>query len=304
MFVVKFPTFRAATSGKVALLLGLLCVPACGDDTGETPADTTPSASVSDETTADGPNRPNNPNNPNNNPTPTPPANLPPAVPVEGPETVQCGNATCRDRLVGDIEVEPCCVNDECGLDLGAVSEFMPVQSGCAALEQPGSVDATCPSFHYDDLVAPRELPGCCRPDGVCGVVADLSDTVADFGCVDPVEFLSGRGQQSPSEPDPRPGIHLTDGGGFFVSDGGTLAGQCVPRLPEPTPPDAGDVAGDAGDAAASDAAITFDGSLPIVDAATTAEPEPTEPEPDVDGSVGPTPVDSSTFDAQADDAG
>lgn len=302
MFVVKFPTFRTSVSGKAALLLGLLCAPACGDDEKGDPADTSPSTSASDDT-SDGPNRPGNPNNPNNpnNPTPTPPVNLPPAVPVEGPETLQCGNATCRDRLVGDIEVEPCCVNDECGLDLGAVSAFMPVQSGCAALEQPGSADATCPSFHYDDIVAPRELPGCCRPDGVCGVVADLSDTVADFGCVDPVDFLSGRGQQSPAEPDSRPGVHLTDGGGFFVSDGGTLAGQCVPRLPEPTPPDAG---ADAGDAAVSDAAVALDGSLPIADAATTAEPEPTEPEPDVDGSVGPTPVDSSTLDAQADDAG
>lgn len=299
MFVVKFPTFRAPASCSAALLLGLLCASACSDDEKSAAADTAPSASASDDTTTDGPNRPGNPNNNNNPPTPTPPANLPPAVPVVGPDTVQCGNATCRDRLVGDIEVEPCCVNDECGLDLGAVSAFMPVQSGCAALEQPGSVDATCPSVHYDDGVAPRELAGCCRPDGVCGVVADLSDTVADFGCVDPVEFLSGRGQQSPSEPDPRPGIHLTDGGGFFVADGGTFgAGQCVPRLPEPVPTDAGI---GAGDAAAPDAAFTVvpDGSTPATDAAATEEPEPS-----VDADVEPAPVDAATPDAQTNDAG
>ncbi len=228
-------------SAIVAFTLAAAVLSGCDDDPSK-PAETT-DAAASDPRGNDNPTP--NPPRPQPNPQANPPSVLPPAVPVEGPETELCGNTTCRDRLVGDIVVEPCCVNgDTCGLDLRSVSDFMPVTSGCVALEQPGSADATCPSVYFEDTANPRQLAGCCRPDGICGVIADLSDSLADFGCVDPTEFISGRGEQSPpGDVGGDPGVHLTDGGGFYVLDAGSsspsVGGECVPRLPDPEPADA-----------------------------------------------------------------
>jgi hypothetical protein len=197
-------------------------------------------------------------------------------------------------------------------LNLSAVTGFMPVSGGCVALEQPGSTDATCPSVHFDDVADPRELTGCCRPDGVCGVVADLSNTLANFGCVDPNEFLTGRGEQSPpfDNRDDEPSIHLTDGGGFYVTDGGRLtpdggatsnagAGQCVPRLPEPEP-DPIDAAVDAApvDAGATDAAPFDAASQSTLDAASAGDG------PDVGVTTPNDQTSTPTPDAAASDAG
>lgn len=106
------------------------------------------------------------------------------------PETMQCGETLCRDMLVGDIVLSPCCSGgDACGLDLTPI-DYLPIQNGCAELRQPGSQDTDCPSYSLDDPVAPMDLPGCCMPSGQCGVVANLV-LVGNFGCVDPRDFLT-----------------------------------------------------------------------------------------------------------------
>lgn len=193
-----------------------------------------------------------------NQETSNPPIDLPPAVPVPDPFRTECGDVTCRDTLVGDIVVQPCCpseASDRCGLDLDAVSGFMSLQGGCTELEKPGKLDPVCPSVFLDDAVNPRELAGCCNAQGQCGVMADLSDLLANFGCVDPDTFIAGRAPASPPEPtqsptEPQDGVHLLDGGGYFVTDAGLDAGaavelpdlqqECVPPPPPPDPVDAG----------------------------------------------------------------
>src|SRR5687767_9779435 len=52
------------------------------------------------------------------------PVNLPPAQPVDDATRTQCGEVSCRDVLVGDIVVPPCCpggATDRCGLNLTVV---------------------------------------------------------------------------------------------------------------------------------------------------------------------------------------
>jgi hypothetical protein len=300
MFVSKVPTFRAGLPTLATTTLVALVLLGCEDDSKKPASTADASASGADTDTPNNvPNRPTT-NPPNNNP---PVQSLPPAVPVEGPETELCGDTNCRDRLVGDIVVEPCCVNgDSCGLDVSAVSGFMPVSGGCVALDQPGSTDPACPSVYFDDVANPRQLAGCCRPDGVCGVVADLSDTLANFGCVDPNEFLAGRGEQSPPREngDDEPGVHLTDGGGFYVTDGGSgaaaTAGECVPRLPEPEPADAA-VDAAPSDAAPSEAGASSDAASPV-----TSAPGPNAP--DVGVTTPAEEATTSTLDAATGDAG
>jgi hypothetical protein len=158
---------------------------------------------------------------------------LPPPVPEELPVMTQCGALSCRDVLVGDIIVPPCCAGEGdavCGLDLEPVTNFMPLQSGCVALDQPGNADANCPDLFFNDPTELRDLPGCCTPEGKCGVVANLS-LLADFGCVDPRTLLLGAPEGEPQsctpiipEPDPEPEPEPET-----LGDGGT------------TRPDAGD---------------------------------------------------------------
>jgi hypothetical protein len=164
---------------------------------------------------------------------------------VEPPTTTTCGGATCRDVLVGDIVVSPCCPDGSdgaCGLDLSDVDGFMPVTDQCVALDQPGNEDESCPTVYFDDPVAPQELPGCCMPKGVCGVVADLP-LLADFGCVDPRDLLSGT----------RGGNDSDDGIADDPDDGGPPLDpvEPEPNMSEPEP-DASDL--DGGPATASDA--------------------------------------------------
>lgn len=163
----------------------------------------------------------------------------PPPVPPESPESTDCGSLSCRDVLVGDIVVPPCCPEgpeDVCGLELSVVAGFMPVRGECVAVEQPGNLDPSCPDVLFDDPTERRSLPGCCTAQGVCGVMADLS-LLSDFGCVPAVDLLAAS-----SEPPE----------------------ACTPELQEPEPeasnetgPDAGFDAGEASDAGDAPSADT-----------------------------------------------
>ncbi len=235
---------------------------ACGDDDG------------SDETAevgSAGPDRPNGSSSDNpepfntgrgsrnrNNNTPSP-ASLPAAQPIDDPNTTVCGAVTCRDVLVGDIVVEPCCPDEKntCGLDLDRVSEFMSVTPACVALEQPGNDDSDCPDVYFDDAVDPRQLSGCCMESGKCGVAADFTTLLANFGCVDPRAFLTAGDvpQQlascTPSEPSPE--------------DAGTKPDRPQPR------PDRTDAGSDGGPPRPSmDAASEGDTPPPVAEAGPT----------------------------------
>lgn len=174
---------------------------------------------------------------------------LPEAVPPEAPELTTCGEATCRDVLVGDMVVPPCCPegsSDRCGLDLSLVSGFMPVVDECVEIDQPGNLDSACPGVLFDDPTERRDLPGCCTPEGTCGVWADLS-LLADFGCVEPSELLLVSVETetcTPESPEPD-----DDTGSTADDDAGPVVRADAGPASEPDPVEAGvaDVDADAG---------------------------------------------------------
>ena len=76
--------------------------------------------------------------------------------------------------FLGDLP--PCCTDTNvCGLDLSATAG----QPACIERDAPGVEDAACPAAMVGGGLL--TFPGCCRPDGTCGVLVDL----VPLGCVD-----------------------------------------------------------------------------------------------------------------------
>jgi hypothetical protein len=104
-----------------------------------------------------------------------------------------CGPNTCGDvDVMGFITLEGCCdeVNvDNCGLDLAPAAAFITVPPGCTELNQPGDPDDTCPPLDINAAGMMISLPGCCLPNAMCGVIADLPLPGLEFGCVNPADF-------------------------------------------------------------------------------------------------------------------
>ena len=112
---------------------------------------------------------------------------------------LMCGAAVCADAaLLGVVTLPGCCpMNappDKCGLDLSGVAAFIGVDLGCMELNQAGDPDATCPDQTIAAMGQMVTLPGCCRPDNVCGNVVDLSMFApgVNFGCANGATFLDG----------------------------------------------------------------------------------------------------------------
>lgn len=86
------------------------------------------------------------------------------------------GSETCDTGCSGlpMLGVSGCCTdNDKCGLDISGLG----VGEGCAELNAPGARNDACPSLSvFGGIVT---FVGCCKPDGTCGVLADL----AGLGC-------------------------------------------------------------------------------------------------------------------------
>jgi hypothetical protein len=85
---------------------------------------------------------------------------------------IVCGNSVCatRDLGVGLGLGPPCCYAvTSCGASFSNV---------CVELDSPGMPDTNC--------AAAGPYPGCCRPDGTCGISA----TGTAFGCVNPFAFF------------------------------------------------------------------------------------------------------------------
>jgi hypothetical protein len=84
-----------------------------------------------------------------------------------------CGKSRCKDLSVvipgsGTVTGYACCV-DPARSTCGVVEV-----TECVELNYPGHVDPTCHS-----PLSSLDFPGCCRPDGTCGVL----DTQYGLGC-------------------------------------------------------------------------------------------------------------------------
>ncbi len=91
---------------------------------------------------------------------------------ADGTHITLCGNARCKDLSVGisggTVTGYACCA-DPAHSKCGVVEVTQ-----CVQLDYPGHLDPSCGSpFNGSDF------PGCCRPDGTCGVL----DTQYGLGC-------------------------------------------------------------------------------------------------------------------------
>ncbi|MEP7127106.1 MAG: hypothetical protein ABJE95_39600 [Byssovorax sp.] len=117
---------------------------------------------------------------------------------------LECGASACADAsILGFVTLPACCPMgappDKCGLDLSGVAQFIGVSLGCVELNQAGDADAACPDKTISAMGQMVNLPGCCRPDMLCGNVVDLSQVApgVSFGCVNGSTFLDGGAPQS-----------------------------------------------------------------------------------------------------------
>jgi len=91
---------------------------------------------------------------------------------------------------------------DSCGLDttlIGALGVMF--EEACQPRDQPGTLDPECPGTEsvMVDGGFTIQFPGCCRPNGQCGYMADqislipgLPGIMLELGCVDSAPFLEG----------------------------------------------------------------------------------------------------------------
>lgn len=135
------------------------------------------------------------------------PVMLPPGL-SDMPSTKACGADMCESVGVGPVFIDPCCANDSCGLDTGFLALVgASFKDKCQPKGQVGELDAGCPT------TAPSTIPfesggktimvpiqgfaGCCRDNGMCGVVVDevVSPVLGKLatlglGCVDAAPFF------------------------------------------------------------------------------------------------------------------
>jgi hypothetical protein len=155
---------------------------------------------------------------------------LPPGI-SSMPKTIPCGG-DCSSAALGlgtvSVYIDPCCTGEDedvCGID---TSFLMSGGEACAPRDQPGEVDANCPSPPASTIpvmgamVALDRMPGCCRENGVCGVMVNrvtiggglIPLANLDLGCVDAEAFFPGD--------DPVPCGDMGEGG---ASSGGASSG-------------------------------------------------------------------------------
>jgi len=133
---------------------------------------------------------------------------LPPGI-SDMPSTIECGG-DCTSASVGvatlQFHIDPCCDNDVCGLNTAFLASAGAMfADACQPKDQPGEVDASCPSpagavvpISEEMTVTLDAFPGCCRPNGLCGVVVNEATTLGGavelgdlgLGCVDAAPFF------------------------------------------------------------------------------------------------------------------
>jgi hypothetical protein len=95
----------------------------------------------------------------------------------------QVGGGSCTVETCPEPNLpvaQKCCTDqNQCGLSVELIG------GGCIAGGQPGAQDSECPPVDLAAFGLPLTLNGCCRPNGMCGVL----DTFIGFGCADPAAF-------------------------------------------------------------------------------------------------------------------
>ena len=139
------------------------------------------------------------------------PVMLPPGISDMPYPDAECSEA-CESGQVGlgmvNYYLEPCCTeaDNACGLNTAFLESAGAVfEDTCQPKNQPGEVDENCPS--PPAVVIPTstmgnitldQFPGCCRPNGMCGVVVDTVSAGGgllplgnlELGCVDAAPFF------------------------------------------------------------------------------------------------------------------
>jgi hypothetical protein len=101
-----------------------------------------------------------------------------------GGATLVCAAEVCPASSISSFA--GCCTNSgRCGLDLGTAATAIGISPGCQQLNQPGTIDYGCPSLAQIVMTTAPDFPGCCRPDGTCGVAINTPEV--PFGCVQEV---------------------------------------------------------------------------------------------------------------------
>jgi hypothetical protein len=135
---------------------------------------------------------------------------LPPGI-SDVPKTIEC-DGDCSSATLGvataSFYLDPCCGgenHDQCGVDTTFLSPA-GAGSSCEPRNQPGSLDTACPSSSAAAMPGMSTgltfdpLPGCCRPDGSCGIMLNavtaggglIPLAQLGLGCVDAAPFFPG----------------------------------------------------------------------------------------------------------------
>jgi hypothetical protein len=96
-----------------------------------------------------------------------------------------CGGTTCpaAGMFASFTCTVSCCIDDQCGTR----SAVEGMVTECALPPPPAVEDPSCPAYVGMAMGGnPLELPGCCTPEGVCGVISSISNT-----CITQSMFLS-----------------------------------------------------------------------------------------------------------------
>jgi hypothetical protein len=167
---------------------------------------------------------------------------LPPGI-SSTPTTIECGG-DCSSAKLGfgmtSAYIDPCCTGEDedvCGID---TTFLMSGNAGeaCAPRNQPGELDPSCPAppaatIPVMGAMVPLDaMPGCCRDNGVCGVMVDrvtaggglLPLATLDLGCVDAASFFPGE------DPVPCGGAGTGGAGGTSAVGGRGGAGGAPPE--------------------------------------------------------------------------
>ena len=103
----------------------------------------------------------------------------------DGPVTMTCGTRICAPiiTMVG-LTLPACCPMGEMNACGGTVAQA----GGACITATPGTPDSSCPAITGQAI----PLPGCCRPNGLCGI----NFSILGLGCTDPTP-LGGNGMQA-----------------------------------------------------------------------------------------------------------
>jgi hypothetical protein len=130
---------------------------------------------------------------------------LPPGI-SDMSKTEMCGGDSCSSAAVGPVFIDPCCAGDACGLATGFLDLVgAHFKEECQPKGQLGDVDEACPTSAASavpfggTMVPINGFVGCCRENGMCGVVVDDVTSAAlgkiaslGLGCVDSAPFFPG----------------------------------------------------------------------------------------------------------------